>query len=181
MLGVITEYSPLFNLPNASSDKLEDNKTKLGLLFLSFSFTRNVTKIFWGPKQKEDDYLSVLNGVRVICLLYVMFGHGYSSILESPVSEIIGIERLMTPWMFSIVPGGFFAVDVFFFLSAFLGAYLMLVKFFKRRMNFGLIYFHRIYRLVIPIGLVIALLLTVYVYLGNGPVWYFVTDKWIDG
>ena len=163
ILGIITEYSSLFDKSNAEDQKIENRKTKLGLVVLSFSFSRNITKIFWGPKAKPDDFLTVFNGLRVISLLVVMLGHGYSSILESPVSEIYGIQRILEPWSFAFIPGGFFAVDVFFFLSAFLGAYLMLTKFFtKKSMSFLLIYFHRIYRIVIPVGLVIAFFMTFY-------------------
>ena len=181
-IGIITEYTNLFDKPNAINPSVEKRKSKLGLVFLSFSFTRNISKIFWGPKQKPDDYLTVFNGLRVISLLVVMFGHGYSSILESPVSEIYGIQRIIEPWSFAFIPGGFFAVDIFFFLSAFLGAYLMLEKFFqKRSMSFLLIYFHRVYRIVIPVSLVIALFMTFYIYLGNGPVWNYVSEAWLEG
>lgn len=182
ILGIITEYSILFDKPNAEDQKVENRKTKLGLVVLSFSFSRNITKIFWGPKAKPDDFLTVFNGLRVISLLVVMLGHGYSSILESPVSEVYGIQRILQPWSFAFIPGGFFAVDVFFFLSAFLGAYLMLTKFFtKKSMSFLLIYFHRIYRIVIPVGLVIALFMTFYQYLGDGPVWGYITKAWLEG
>ena len=161
LLGVATEYTSLFNKPEAKDDgKVEENKNKLGLVFLSFSFTRNIRKIFWGPPAKEGDYLVIFNGVRVLSLLYVIFGHGYFSVLVTPNVDFEGINRVLEPWPFAIIIGGLFAVDVFFFLSAFLGWYLMLSKFFKKSsMNLPLIYFHRIYRLVFPIGLVIAFVL----------------------
>ena len=101
--------------------------------------------------------MNILNGVRVLSLLYVMLGHGYTSILQAPVTDIGQVNLILKSWLFAIVPGSFFAVDTFFFLSSFLGAYLLLAKFYeKEQMNFFMIYFHRVYRLIIPMGLVIA-------------------------
>lgn len=138
--------------------------------------------MFEYSKTKENDHLSILNGIRVLSLLYVMLGHGYSALLFSPIYNFKQLDLLLHPWLFYIVPGGFFSVDTFFFMSAFLGAYLMLEKFYsKKSMNFGLIYFHRFYRLVIPIGLVIALYLTCYIFLGDGPIWYQSIQPGIEG
>ena len=165
-IGILTEYTTLFNKSNAIDNaKIEANKTPLGLVFLSFSFTRNVAKIFWGTPAKEDDYLVIFNGVRVLSLLYVIFGHGYFSVLMSPLTDFEGVNRVLEPWSFYVVIGGLYAVDVFFFLSAFLGAYLMLSKFFRSNwINVPVIYFHRIYRLIFPIGLVICFVLTFYLF-----------------
>lgn len=122
IIGVATEYTNLFNKPDAKEGgKVEENKSKLGLVFLSFSFTRNIRKIFWGPPAKEGDHLIIFNGVRVLSLLYVIFGHGYFSVLVAPNVDFEGVNRVVNPWPFSIIFGGLYAVDVFFFLSAFLG------------------------------------------------------------
>ena len=183
VVGVITEYTSLFNKYNAKeSASIEESKSKIGLLFLSFSFTRNIRKIFWGPPAKEGDYLVIFNGVRILSILYVILGHGFTSIFQVPFTEIEGLDRLLGSWGFYIITGGVFAVDVFFFLSAFLGSYLMLLKFYtKRNMNIPLIYFHRIYRLVIPIAFVIALFLTFMIFLGDGPVWNTSLESQIEG
>jgi len=53
---------------------------------------------------------------------------------------------LAASWFYPIVAGGFYAVDTFFYISAFLGALLMLEKFYtKRGLPFVYIYIHRIY------------------------------------
>ena len=183
LVGIATEYTSLFNKQNArEDDKVENSKTTLGLFFLSFSFTRNVGKIFWGPPAKEGDYLVIFNGVRVLSLLYVVFGHGYFSVLQSPLSDFEGVNRVLEPWSFYIVVGGLYAVDVFFFLSAFLAWYLMLGKFFKSSgINIPIIYFHRIYRLIFPIGLLICFVLTFLMYLGDGPIWRTDTYGLVEG
>lgn len=58
----------------------------------------------------------------------------------------------------------------------------MLIKFFqKSSMNLPLIYFHRVYRLIFPIGLVIIFVLTFFAYLGDGPIWRSDSDQTVQG
>jgi hypothetical protein len=137
--GVAVEYTNLFEtfpkpehyeeLDDGAKDKeLLKSKSKLGKAFLSFSFSRNLRKLFWTP-QKDTDYLTVLNGIRVISMAYIIFGHCHEVIAAMPVTNILTAGELVTEFYTNIVAGGFYSVDVFFFFSAFLGAYLMISKF----------------------------------------------------
>ena len=63
---------------------LVDSKTKLGLFFLSFSFSRNLSKILYS-KQEGDPNLRILNGVRVFSMLWVMLGNSFWAVLTNPV------------------------------------------------------------------------------------------------
>ena len=49
------------------------------------------------------------------------------------------------------------------------------------RINFLLIYFHRIYRLLPPMMLFIVFYMTFYKYIGNGPVWAPLANDNVDG
>lgn len=48
-------------------------------------------------------------------------------------------------------------------------------------MNFGLIYFHRIYRLIPTLLLFICLMLTFYIFMSYGPVWHLVDYALLEG
>jgi peptidoglycan/LPS O-acetylase OafA/YrhL len=75
-------------------------------------------------------------------------------------------------FFFLIVPGGFFAVDSFFWLSGFLVAALMTGKLIKNGMNkVPLIFFHRFYRLAPSILLLTGFTTCIYIFLSDGPMW----------
>lgn len=143
VLGVAVEYTNLFEaspkpenyeeLNDGAKDKeLLKSKSKIGKVFLSFSFSRNMRKLFWTP-QKDDDYLTVLNGIRVISMAYIIFGHCHEVIGAMPVINIMSAGDIITEFYTEIVAGGFYSVDVFFFFSAFLGTYLMISKFYGKK------------------------------------------------
>jgi peptidoglycan/LPS O-acetylase OafA/YrhL len=183
LLGALVEYTPLFNSSDAGEIKPEDDAAKhknlIGRFFVSFSPPRNLYKLFYSSFDSSDN-LKVFNGARVLSMLYVVFGHSYFSVLLVPTSNTHYIPELIQYWWFSFVTGAFFAVDVFFFLSAFLGIYLLLAKFPKGTfMNIPLIYFHRFFRLAPNVILVIMFFTTFYEYFGVGPVWLESTKVWI--
>lgn len=181
LMGLIVEYTPLFNKPARNGEEppkdIAQTKNMIGKTFISFSPARNMRKLFYSPFDSTDN-LKVLNGVRVLSMLYVVLGHAYFNVLLIPSSNPSHIPDLVHPIWFQIMPGGFFAVDVFFFLSAFLGVYLLLQKFHGKRMNFFMIYFHRFYRLAPNILLLIVFFTTFYDYFGNGPVWHQMSQTW---
>lgn len=182
LIGVIVEFTPLFNKPANVDPKKEDpaqNKTIVGKVFISFSPSRNLKKLFYAPFNSNDD-LKVLNGVRFFSMLYVVLGHAYFNMLIMPTINLSYIHEFVQPLWFQIIIGGVYAVDVFFYLSGFLGAYLMITKFEgKKFMNFALIYFHRFYRLVPNILLVTLFFMTFFQYFGSGPVWSFYSNMFM--
>ena len=87
----------------------------------------------------------------------------------------------MDEWWLPIITGGLFAVDAFFFMSAFLATYIMIQKLKKVR-NFGPgtvlgIYFHRVFRLLPTIALLMLLVVAIWQFMGDGPVWNFVVGS----
>mmetsp|Transcript_27832 Transcript_27832/g.24625 ORF Transcript_27832/g.24625 Transcript_27832/m.24625 type:complete len:288 (+) Transcript_27832:670-1533(+) len=78
----------------------------------------------------------------------------------------------MSSWWVIFDSIGLYSVNVFFFLSAFLASYLMISKFNgKKIFNFGMIYLHRLIRVVPSILLFTVMVITFMEYTGSGPIW----------
>jgi len=173
IFGVLIEY--VFTI---GSDETDDSLRDKALVrsipawqkfFLAFSFSRNLRKMFWTP-QKDNEYLSVFNGLRVISMFYIIFGHMHEGIGIIPSLNLQEVMPLVSSVYGSFVMGAFYSVDVFFYMSAFLGAYLMISKFEGKRMiPLHMIYFHRFLRILPTLGLFIALVLTFLEFSASGP------------
>ena len=175
VLGIVVQYTNLGNkLPVQNGDdttsKVEERKTKWALLLYSFSPINNLEKLFT-VKEGGDQTLAVLNGVRVLSIGWVIVGHGFSFIQFAPIVNMSTMNLMLKDTFFGIVPGGFYAVDSFFFLSGFLTFCLLASKMYpkKGKINFGLLYFHRYYRLIFPIIFVTGFTMFVMTHLGDGP------------
>lgn len=117
------------------------------------------------PGQKTDT--SVLNGFRVLSISWIVYGHAFSFILNSPIKNIQTVfdELKQTKLTYVLFPA-LYGVDSFFFLSGFLMFYLVTEKLYKKRKNgmgmYIMIYFHRYYRLFFP--LVGVILFAIYIF-----------------
>ena len=125
------------------------------MFFVSWNPIINLQKLFY-VKEGGDQSLAVLNGVRVLSIGWVIVGHGFIFMNIGVVKNIQTYSLLMEDKLFGIIPGGFYAVDSFFFLSGLLTFYLLTEKLFPKRGWAGfyktfLIYFHRYYRLIFPL------------------------------
>ena len=79
----------------------------------------------------------------------------------------------MNDWKSMVIANATVSVDTFFFLSGLLVAYILLreLKRSKGRFNPILYYLHRFIRLTPPLAMVVALVATLFRYMGNGPIW----------
>lgn len=184
IFGVIVECTSLFN--NEFGQELDSdpakNKSTIGKVFISFSPARNYRKAF-STNYNPKDNLRILNGIRFFSFLLVIFGHSYQNILLNPMENILNIQDFLQPLWFQIVPGTYFAVDTFFFISAFLGSYLLAKKFEKTTslsnlLSIPKIYLHRYLRLMPTVFFVMMLAMTFYQYLGSGPLWESYSPFW---
>ena len=99
-------------------------------------------------------------------MAYVVLGHTNALLGFIPIQNILSYNTFAQSFHLVFVTGGMYSVDVFFFMSAFLGAYLMILKFDGKEFgfsNFPLIYFHRLFRLTPPILLFICFLMSIYI------------------
>ena len=171
IIGIFVEYFPLFEKPQSlPTEKIEERKTKLGLLFYSFSFKNNLQKLF-EVSDRGDANLKILNGIRVFSICWVIVGHVFMTLLGFPASNITTALDITKDWFFTLVPGGFFSVDVFFFMSGFLTFYLLTAKLYPKKAcdNYFMIYFHRWFRLFTPALYCLLLWVFIFKYFGNGP------------
>lgn len=102
------------------------------LVLRSFSIYTNGSKLFSINRSKSTDVIDCLHGIRVLSILWIVLGHTYMLILQSPVSN----QAYMLKWVRNlftiIVMLGPLSVDSFFLLSGFLLAVSFLKKLEKK-------------------------------------------------
>ena len=110
----------------------------------------NLKKVVFRDRPTSET--DILDGVRVLSIMWVIFGHSYVFSLRVMRNSSEITLDYSKQFLFTLVLSGPFSVDSFFFLSSFLGAYVFLRKYpaNRRFMNPLLvlkIYFNRYYRL----------------------------------
>uniref|UniRef100_A0A7S3P2S4 Acyltransferase 3 domain-containing protein n=1 Tax=Euplotes crassus TaxID=5936 RepID=A0A7S3P2S4_EUPCR len=180
IVGLFVEYTSLFgqvppqeeSASDTQKDKaLVNSKSFIGKFFLAFSPSRNLQKMFYTP-QKDDDYLSSLNGIRTISMFFVILGHTNAILAQGGVTNAQEALTMKNSWWAIFIGTGLYSVDTFFFISAFLATYLMLTKFHGCKIfNIPMVYLHRVIRVVPTILLLFALFFAFFGFLGSGPLW----------
>jgi hypothetical protein len=144
-------------------------------LFASFSIWSNTKSIFNLSETKDE--LSCLNGIRVLSLGWIIFGHVFIlSIVYS--NNLLIVNDWLKSFSFLLVSNSFFSVDSFFLLSGLLTAYIFMKEFKKRNesneLNYWFIlkyYIHRYWRISAPYFLMILFSASLSPFLGSGPIY----------
>ena len=131
----------------------EEPKRSTGIVILTgillgFSMIRNFAN--FTEVKIRDKRTAALDGFRVFCILWVVVAHTYLMLIFTGVSNPVDVRPdIQTRFLFQFIQNGTFSVDVFFVMSGFLMAFLMLKSLEKEggKMKWGLIYFHRWWRL----------------------------------
>jgi len=117
-------------------------------------------------------------------MYHVVLGHSQNLLGVTPVVNMGQAFSMFNTWWAIYIAIGLYSVDVFFFISAFLAAYLMISKFQgKRFFNVGMVYLHRIIRIVPSLLIFTALMMTFFELMGSGPIWspvvnFIVLEPW---
>ncbi|VDI33667.1 Hypothetical predicted protein [Mytilus galloprovincialis] len=143
----------------------------LGKLLLSFSIYTNGAKIL--STDQSAGSLNAVNGIRFISMSWVILGHTYG--IFSPISDnqlpftILMFKR----WTFGAILNALVSVDTFFTLSGLLLTYLIMKEMKKKdgKINWFMFYFHRFWRLTPPYMLVLMVYVSLFPYIGSGPLW----------
>eukprot|EP00357_Protocruzia_adherens_P036481 CAMPEP_0115016484 /NCGR_PEP_ID=MMETSP0216-20121206/27472_1 /TAXON_ID=223996 /ORGANISM="Protocruzia adherens, Strain Boccale" /LENGTH=499 /DNA_ID=CAMNT_0002386965 /DNA_START=29 /DNA_END=1528 /DNA_ORIENTATION=- len=144
--------------------------------FLNFSFLSNAYSLT-SQRGSDDKGLAILNGVRVLSILWVLTGHCFSGTgLGSPII-LNSVKRLVDNFPFLMISNGDFSVDTFFFIGGLLAAFVLSIKMSKMTSSQSvktvpMSYVHRYLRLT-PLMLVVILVSWKLVpYFGSGPLWH---------
>jgi len=126
-----------------------------------------------------DHNLEIFNGIRVIMFAWIVYGHHYvvgpqyaDNILDFP--EMRKDSWLLIPFASS------FAVDVFFYMSGFLFAFLAISKLARMQLSFksySHLAFHRLFRIWPSYFIALIFYWKILPILGDGPIWFQLTDQ----
>ena len=79
-------------------------------------------------------------------MTYVLLGHVYEVSTMFPLLNILTMQStILGPWWHALITGGFYSVDVFFFMSGFLTFALLPEKFYGKKIRiveYLMIYVH---------------------------------------
>ena len=199
-LGALVELTPLLNKYNEDLDESvpdpADRKSRIGRGFISFSPIRNAKKLLYN-NQIPDKEMAFFEGIKVLSIASIVVAHFYFHAFEFPFTNNEDYSEFVGSYWTEVVYSGLYSVDIFLFLSAFLGSYLLMEKFAKdnnynpydeslagkhtHKLQIWKMYFLRILRIFPPVLFVLLFGIGVLKYLGSGPVWNYLLDKEIGG
>ncbi|CAI5452121.1 unnamed protein product [Caenorhabditis angaria] len=132
--------------------RIDDNSSTLWKMFMSFSLYRNVKNIFRIKNCNRSGQVTSLNCIRTISTVWVIFGH-CSAIMVLVCTNPMDLIDYTKTYIGLFMANAYYAVDTFFFISAFLLTFLWFKELKKRRaavmspMGWIMFYVHRILRL----------------------------------
>ena len=119
MIGLISVII-ILGIAGSIIPKVTDTENTGLKIIRSFSFVDNFSKIIIVPKATENDNLLFLNGVRVLSIFWIVFGHDMWFRFMNIKNWMETLDILMTPGLPTLVPAAYFAVDTFFWIGGFL-------------------------------------------------------------
>eukprot|EP01102_Stenamoeba_stenopodia_P013201 TRINITY_DN4252_c0_g1_i1.p1 TRINITY_DN4252_c0_g1~~TRINITY_DN4252_c0_g1_i1.p1 ORF type:complete len:656 (-),score=116.58 TRINITY_DN4252_c0_g1_i1:75-2042(-) len=141
----------------------------------AFSITHNWSRV----AAPVPGSLNALNGLRVMSMFWIILGHTGVFMVNTGIDNLqYAVEHVAGRWGFQFIPAGEFAVDSFFYLSAFLTTYFTLQTLLdKGRMSWAMYYFHRVWRLTPVYMFVLFLWWQLSPYFVKGPLWFLHTPR----
>ena len=139
-----------------------------------FSFYDNAIKIISIPKSHDNENLLFLNGVKVLSIFWVIYGHDQWFRLAFIKNWTESLDILTTPGVATLAPAAYFAVDTFFWVGGLLVTIGMLdqIKKIKKLSKFFIgSVVHRFIRIWPTYMVAILLFWKVAPFFGNGPIW----------
>lgn len=143
-----------------------------------FSVYTNGKKLFEVKNTKSPDVISCLNGIRVLSIIWIIYGHSHMMFGRVPVYNPEFIVKWVTHYSSMLVISSTVAVDSFFAISGLLVTFLTLRQLERQngRINIFAMQVHRYLRLTPVLAAVILFMTSFYKYLGSGPMWKVAVD-----
>ncbi|XP_013412631.1 nose resistant to fluoxetine protein 6 isoform X2 [Lingula anatina] len=173
----VDEHTPLIHSQKNVGYSNSENGIMHKIL-VAFSVYTNGAKVL--NTKQASGALTCVNGIRFLSLSWVIWGHTYyfAATVTDNISSVT--QDLMKRWTMQVLISGPFSVDSFFVLSGLLVTYLTMREMKKGsgrfRINWGLYYFHRFWRLTPPYMLVLLVYVPTIYYWTNGPMWVSTVD-----
>ena len=136
---------------NSSPETLAQ-QTKKNRIMRCFSPAEHAHSIF-ASNPNVDENLMILDGLRTLAMWWVIIGNVFNTIIKlAPISNANYVYQFMTTFKYAIFYNASYAIDIFFFLGAFLLTYLFLkqIRALRGKISpgmIGLMYLHRLIRL----------------------------------
>jgi peptidoglycan/LPS O-acetylase OafA/YrhL len=113
--------------------------------------------------------------IRVCSMGWVILGHTLSfGLLIRPLTNYNGLYDTFENPATALAYGGFYAVDSFFWIAGLLSSSLMLPQLVAKngKLPWGMLYFHRFWRIVPAVAFSMFFVVTLMPYMANGPLWW---------
>ncbi|CAF1347579.1 unnamed protein product [Rotaria sordida] len=159
--------------PHFRMKVLLDTTHPAAIFIAQFSAVRTLRRIFTMEMKNNSDSFDFLNGLRVLSLFWVIFGHTFvfnANFASNSIDALAWSQNIA----FQLIVSGLFSVDTFFVLSGFLTAVLFIRQITKEKLTFRLFilyYIHRYIRLTPTFVLVILVSINLTPYFGRGPLY----------
>ncbi|XP_035209686.1 nose resistant to fluoxetine protein 6-like [Stegodyphus dumicola] len=150
-------------------------------VLLAFSVLKNFSRLF--STEKLSDRLTCLNGIRVLTLLSIIYGHSYYFLhMDIFMSKMQLYDIMAKDFLFQIILNMLQAVDPFFFLSGFLLCYWVTISVRDKKKPFNIPYLiiRRLFRLL-PAYYFVFTFAFLMRDLGSGPFYHKTLDRHMGG
>ncbi|XP_076436138.1 O-acyltransferase like protein-like [Babylonia areolata] len=183
--GVPTEYTMLLKRPITPRQPRMSRVTEIMKCFSLCAGVRRLTQAdpgvpcgYQGEGQGQEHEppgsLPCLHGLRALSLLWAIHSHTHYFATEVPTANLKEAwESSRTRFLFQPVLNSFLAADTFFFISGLLVCFLSLREMTIDRTGIHLLRFYarRLWRVVAVYMVVMAVVMHVLPYVGEGPLW----------
>ncbi|KAL5284196.1 hypothetical protein ACFFRR_006460, partial [Megaselia abdita] len=138
---------------------------------MAFSVPSNAEKVFHISNEKKKSNIECLNGLRVLSMMWIIYGHCFASNMALPKINYIDYNTWSKKFLSVFVYNPYIAVDSFFFMGGLVLAWIGMKEIEKRKgkLNILQMYLQRYLRLTPLLAFMILFIVSFMKYLENGP------------
>lgn len=146
----------------------------------AFDIVKNAKSLLYS-ENRVDKNLDILNGVKTLSMGWISLAHFLLMISTAPIINILDLQDIfLTRPGYALFTSASLAVDVFFFLSGFLGILVCTEQIRNSKhskiLTTLLIYIHRYIRMLPVYGFAMLAVLYILPYLHNGTIYFTIND-----